>query len=181
MTDLPTLPTTALVDARRKFLTPWVRASSSRLAVTATFVSYVPAGSPRDLSTDVIAARWKMASVPGLTARAATDGSRRSPTTGRTPGSVGSRRSATVTSAPVPSRAFTSRRPMNPAPPVTTTREGCSAVISSPHPVHDRFTTLVFHPVLPGFGRLCCPVGRSYLVLPASVSLVILEISRALL
>src|SRR5215472_12906405 len=156
MTDMPTSPTTALVEASRKLPAPRVRASSRRLAVTATFVSYVPTGSSRDLRTDVIAARWKMASVPGLTARAATDGSRRSPMTGWTPGSVGSRRSATVTSAPVPSSALTSRRPMNPEPPVTSTREGCSAVISSPHPIHDKF---VFHPGSTGFQQAVLP-GR---------------------
>ena len=68
-----------------------------------------------------------MTSVPGLTARAATAGSRRLPSTNRTPGADGSCRSATVTSAPLASSAVTSRRPMKPAPPVTSTREPWSA------------------------------------------------------
>ena len=64
-----------------------------------------------------------MTSVPGLTAWAATAGSRRSPSTNRTPGADGSCRSATVTSAPLPSSAVTSRLPIKPDPPVTSTWE----------------------------------------------------------
>ena len=64
-----------------KLPTPRVRASSSSVAVPARWSRRCPAGSSSERSTEVTAARWKIVSVPGLTARAATDSSRRSPTT----------------------------------------------------------------------------------------------------
>src|SRR5215470_3054688 len=98
-----------------------------------------------------------MTSVPGLTARPATAGSRRSPTTARTPGTDGSCLSATVTSAPLSSSAATSRLPMKPDPPVTSTRERCS----SPNGFsHSRYVEVVFYLVVQGFAGPRDPVER---------------------
>src|SRR6266542_7090710 len=132
MVARPTSPVTALVEASTKLPTPLSRACSSRPAVASTFSACVPAGSSIDSSTLVTAARWMITFVPWLTAASTTEGSRRSPTTDRTVPSGNARRSATVTSAPLRTRARTSRRPMNPDPPVTSTRERYSSPIEAP-------------------------------------------------
>src|SRR5690606_36112892 len=77
-------------------------------------------------STEVMAARWTMPVVPGVTAASRTAASRRSPLTKVTRSerteSGGSCRSTTVTGTPRSTNARTTDRPTKPEPPVTTTR-----------------------------------------------------------
>ena len=125
MVDVPTLPTTALVDARMKRSTPLPRDSSSRTWVIVTFWAKVCIGASTERSTEVSAARWTTAVGRVSKAEMQTSWSARSPVTTCTPSSQdasGGSRSTAVTGTPRCRRPATKARPMNPAAPVTSTR-----------------------------------------------------------